>query len=101
MVILGILGGFLGYGTVERVGGHGGCWLFLWETLCLMHTYAAVSSNSLVHLLAKRKKLLVADGCNNYNGQESHSAAKYFVFHALLGFVLPISGGVMPFFIDY
>ncbi|KAK3245431.1 hypothetical protein CYMTET_44997 [Cymbomonas tetramitiformis] len=102
LVILGFLGGFLGHGAVERVGGHGGCWLFLWETLCLMHTYAAVSSSSLVRLLANRKKLVVAEGRDNYSGvNTSDSTATYFVFHALLGFVVPIAGGVMPFLINY
>jgi hypothetical protein len=95
IVVIGGICGCAGKFAVDSVGGSGYHWLLLWETFCLVHTFATCFTPTLYNFL---------HGAVPSDTGKSHGHPylmrpwwRRFWFHVTTVLVLPILTGLLPF----
>ena len=98
--VMGVLGGYVGNGTVESVGGVGIRWLLCWEALCAFHV-AGVWYPKQIYFFVNRchpEQSGAQEGYDDERRQEMLSTkVRKVAIHALIVLVLPLAAGLWPF----
>eukprot|EP00959_Pyramimonas_sp_CCMP1952_P257215 5374322-Pyramimonas_sp.AAC.1 len=96
LVVMGGACGAVGAGAISRAGGSGTVWLVLWEALCVVHAYAALTGAG--DLLVR---VLHGDPRPPLEGKVAAAGlglgVRSLLFHLALGYVLPVATGTLPF----